>query len=339
MTADVVERALEHTTATGSLLVHEAHFLAEGVVGLVLVDAENQGRPLPAWEPGAHINVELPSGLVRSYSLCGNPVARDRYEIAVHRSLTSEGGSREIHETGLVGQRLKFRGPVNNFRLVEAPAYLFLAGGIGVTPLVPMLEAVQGSGAPTRFIYGAKTLDAMALIPRLRTTAHDSLSLVCQDTDGLPDLRAEIAAAPAGAAIYCCGPSSMLQAVETACVELGIRDQLHLEYFAPPENPVTARGSATRAIRQATDFEVVLARSGKTVTVPKRRSILNAIKRELPDVVYGCGRGFCGDCETKVLDGMPEHRDFVLTPEQREAGDAIMICVSRCLGDRLVLDL
>jgi ferredoxin-NADP reductase len=314
------------------LLVREVRLLAPGVVSMLL---EHDGDGLlPAWEPGAHVNLELPSGIVRSYSLCGDPSDRRHYRLAVLRELESTGGSREIHDTGLVGKRLRFTGPINNFKLVDATSYLFIAGGIGITPLLPMVHELTGRGVEYRMVYGGRSREQMSFVDELEGLCGERLRIQPEDLEGIPDIEAILSATPSGTAIYCCEPAGMLSAVEAVCKATGRASNLRMEWFAPPlvatPPPAPARPGA---------FEVELTRSNLTLQIPRGRSILSVVKSVVPDVIYGCGRGFCRDCETKVLEGVPDHRDFILSPEERASNKMMMICVSKSKTDRLVLDL
>ncbi|MGW4487634.1 PDR/VanB family oxidoreductase [Amycolatopsis sp. NPDC004368] len=294
--------------------------LADGVVRLTLRDPA--GADLPEWTPGAHVDLVLGPDLVRQYSLCGDPADRSVLQVAVLREPSGRGGSAFVHElTG--GERLRVRGPRNHFALEPAPRYLFVAGGIGITPLVPMIAAAEAAGADWRLLYGGRTRASMAFADELRTAYGDRVELVPQDERGLLDLDAALAAAP-GAAVYCCGPEPLLAAVEQRCDP----GSLHVERFTarPDTEPKAA-------------FEVELAQSGRTLAVPADRSILEVLEESGLPVLSSCQEGTCGTCETGVLEGTPDHRDSVLTAAEREAGDVMMICVSRCAGSRLVLDL
>ena len=298
---------------------------AEGVVGLDL--ALPSGDPLPAWTPGAHIDVELPGGLVRQYSLCGDPADGDRWRIGVLREPDGRGGSRWIADELAEGTTLHVRGPRNHFPLQPAGRYVFVAGGIGITPLLPMVRAVAASGADWVLHYGGRSRASMAFLAEL--AGHgDRVRVHPQDEVGLLDLDAVAGAPAADTRVYCCGPTGLIEALEGRS---GTWDgALHVERFTAV--PVVTDG-------EDSGFEVVCERSGLTVTVPPELSVLDALGEAGIDVLSSCEEGICGTCETTVLDGEPEHRDSLLTDEERAAGDTMMICVSRCRGARLVLDL
>ncbi|MDN3261638.1 PDR/VanB family oxidoreductase [Streptomyces sp. CSDS2] len=297
------------------LTAHET--IAEGVVRLRL-----EGRGLPRWEPGAHVDLVLPSGLVRQYSLCGDPGDTSAYTLATRLVPDGRGGSREVHEQLTEGMELEVRGPRNRFPLVAAPAYVFVAGGIGITPVLPMLRALP-DGAEWRLLYGGRTRASMPFLDEVAKLAGDRLTVVAEDEEGRPDLAALFAGTAEGTAVYCCGPEGLMAAVEQALPEGAT---LHLERFAP------RTGAGPDAA-----FEVELRRSGRTVTVPAGSSVLDAVRRELPGTAYSCEQGFCGTCQQRVLEGEVEHRDELLTDAERH--DSMLICVSRARGDRLVLDM
>ncbi|MEV5526709.1 PDR/VanB family oxidoreductase [Streptomyces prunicolor] len=283
--------------------------VADGVVQLRL-----EGRDLPRWEPGAHIDLVLPSGLVRQYSLCGDPADSSSYTVATRLVEDGRGGSREVHEQVWVGAELEVRGPRNRFPLVEAPAYVFVAGGIGITPVLPMLRALPES-ANWRLVYAGRTRESMPFLDEIERLGADRVTVVA----GLPDLDGELADLPEGAVVYCCGPEGLMVAVAERFPDV------RLERFA-------SRGSSTGEA-----FEVELRRSGRTLTVPADSTVLAAVRAELPNTLYSCEQGFCGTCQQRVLEGEVEHRDELLTDAER--ADSMLICVSRARSERLVLDL
>ncbi|WP_369393475.1 2Fe-2S iron-sulfur cluster-binding protein [Streptomyces sp. CG1] len=304
------------------LVLAAREFAAEGVLSLTLRDP--LGRALPAWEPGAHVDLLLGPGLERQYSLCGDPADRSAWRIAVLREPAGRGGSAHVHEQLGEGGKVRVRGPRNHFRLEPAPRYRFLAGGIGITPILPMLAAAERSGAEWTLLYGGRTRSSMAFTAEL-TRYGDRVTLVPQDEAGLLDLGPVLDGLPAGTLVYCCGPGPLLDTVEERCPAGALR----IERFRPREQRASTE----------TEFEVVLARSNRTVPVPPGVSVLDAVRATGAEVLYSCTEGTCGTCETDVLEGTPEHRDSVLTEEERAAGDTMMICVSRCRGARIVLDL
>lgn len=304
------------------LVVDRRESAADGVLALTL--RHPLGDQLPAWEPGAHIDVLLGPGLERQYSLCGDPADRTRWRIAVLREPAGRGGSAHVHEQVSQGAKVRVRGPRNHFALRPAPRYLFIAGGIGITPILPMLAAAEAEGAQWTLLYGGRTRNSMAFTEEL-SRYGDRVTVAPQDETGLLDLPSVLDGVPEGTLVYCCGPGPLLDAVEQRC-PAGL---LHVERFAPKEQPEG----------ENTEFEVELAQTGTTVTVAPDVSVLDAVRASGVEVLFSCTEGTCGTCETDVLDGTPDHRDSVLTDEEREAGETMMICVSRCRGKRLVLDL
>jgi ferredoxin-NADP reductase len=302
---------------------------ADGVIALVLRRAD--GSDLPSWEPGAHIDVVL-GDLERQYSLCGDPADRSSWRIAVLREPAGRGGSERLHAEVHAGATVSVRGPRNHFELAPAAGYLFIAGGIGITPILPMLDAATAAGADWTLFYGGRTRTSMAFTTDLVARFGDRVHLRPQDESGLLDVPAILRHPDPGALVYCCGPAPLLAAVEEHCETNGWPEP-HLERFEP-RTDIEGMGTAG-----ARPFEVVLARSNRTVTVQADVTILDAVRAAGVTVLYSCTEGTCGTCETDVLEGTPEHRDSVLNAAERAAGDTMMICVSRAATDRLVLDL
>jgi len=307
------------------LVVAERTLVADGVVALVLEHPD--GEELPAWTPGAHVDLLLTPELTRQFSLCGSPADRTRWRLGVLLDEGGRGGSRHVHERLEPGTRLPVRGPRNHFPLVAADRYLFVAGGIGITPILPMVAEAQAAGADWTLVYGGRQLASMAFRDELAAYG-DRVQLRPQDEHGLLDLDTILAPQP-GTLVYSCGPEVMLQAVEQRCAAWP-SGSLHVERFAA--KPV-AEGAAQ------TTFEVVCQRSGITVTVPPDRSILDVVLDAGVNALSSCQEGVCGTCETAVVEGSPDHRDSLLTEEEKAAGDFMMICVSRSNSSRLVLDL
>lgn len=289
---------------------------AGGVASFVLA-----GDDLPAWEPGAHVDVEIRPGLLRQYSLCGDPAARDRWRIAVLREDPGRGGSVHLHDRVQVGDALRVGEPRNNFPLVPAPRYRFVAGGIGITPLLPMLREAEHRGAEWDLFYGGRRRSRMAFLNELAEYGP-RVRILPEDEHGLLPL-AEIAAADA--LVYCCGPGPLLDAVQRFCPP----ERLRVERFQPREI----------AAAPARGFEVVASASGRTVRVGPGQSVLDALGRAGLAMPSSCREGTCGSCETTVLDGEVDHRDSVLSEQERAAGKTMMVCVSRARSDRLVLDV
>jgi cytochrome P450/ferredoxin-NADP reductase len=320
------------TTSALAIAVTETTDAADQVLAVRLARAD--GGDLPPWAPGAHLELRLPSGRVRQYSLCGDPADQASWRIGVLREPAGRGGSAEVHQLAVPGATFTARGPRNHFPLVESDEYLFLAGGIGVTPILSMARRAASSGVPFRVIYGGRSRSSMAFTDELRALAGDRLTLLPRDESGLPDLPWLLSAASAGTAVYCCGPPAMIAAAEAAADTLGLRPRLHVERFTAGDDLEVAFDP-----RANTAFVAELARSGLTVPVPADKRLIQAIRDVVPELSYDCEKGYCGACETPVLAGTPEHRDSVLTEEERAAGRTMMICVGRCSSERLVLDL
>ncbi|MFD9462308.1 PDR/VanB family oxidoreductase [Streptomyces sp. NPDC060027] len=310
-------------TAHGAeLVVGRREFVADGVLALTL--RHPLGAELPSWEPGAHIDVVLGPDLERQYSLCGDPTDRRAWRIAVLREPDGRGGSAYVHGQLAEGDLVHVRGPRNHFALAPASRYRFVAGGIGITPILPMLAAAEAAGAEWSLLYGGRTRGSMAFTGELGRFG-DRVTLAPQDETGLLDLAPVLDEVPEGTLVYCCGPGPLLDAVEERCPA----GPLHVERFRP--KPGQEGGE--------TGFEVVLDRSGRTLNVAPGVSVLDTVRAAGVEVLFSCTEGTCGTCETDVLEGTPDHRDSVLTDEEREAGGTMLICVSRCRGKRLVLDL
>ncbi|PKV97598.1 ferredoxin-NADP reductase [Amycolatopsis echigonensis] len=288
---------------------------AEDVVSFTL-----RGDGLPTWTPGAHVDVEVRPGVLRQYSLCGDPADAGSWRIAVLRENAGRGGSRYLHDEVAVGAELRVSEPRNNFELVPAPEYSFVAGGIGITPLLPMVRAAEAAGAKWTLHYGGRRRARMAFLGELAGFG-DRVHVVPEDEQGLLPL-ADIVAS--GAVVYCCGPEPLLAAVERLCPA----DRLRLERFRPRETSGPAE-----------EFEVFASLSGQTVRVAATESVLDALDLAGVGVPSSCREGTCGTCETPVLDGVVDHRDSVLSEEERASGKTMMICVSRARSDRLVLDV
>lgn len=301
--------------------------VAEGVVSLTLADPD--GGELPGWTPGAHVDLLLTPELTRQYSLCGSPTDRDHWRIGVLLDDVGRGGSRHVHEALQPGTRVQVRGPRNNFPLAVSGRYVFIAGGIGITPLLPMIAEAEAASADWRLHYGGRRRQSMAFVDELVDRYGERIEVWPEDERGLLDLAALLDEPQPGALVYTCGPEGLLQAVEARCAGWP-SGSLHVERFAakPVDRPAAA-----------STFEVVCQRSGITVTVPEDKSILEVVQDAGVAALSSCLEGVCGTCETAVVEGEPDHRDSLLTEDEKAAGDYMMICVSRCTGARLVLDL
>ncbi|UFS98537.1 PDR/VanB family oxidoreductase [Nocardia huaxiensis] len=295
---------------------------AQDVVSLTFTAPD--GAELPRWVPGSHLDLFLPSGRQRQYSLCGDPQDRHRYRIAVRHIHDGGGGSKEIHESLAVGDMVHIRGPRNAFRLADADSYLFIAGGIGITPILPMAQAAHRAGKPWRMVYLGRTRASLPFLDELAKLTAGQLDIRTDDEHGIPDMTEILREVPETEAVYLCGPTSLLTAAHRL-MPGGSRAELHTERFSPP--PVAG----------GEPFRIELERSGCAVEVGADESALSAIRRVKPDIGYSCQQGYCGTCMVKVSSGEVEHRDTKLLDTERAAG-GMLICVSRAKG-RLTLDL
>lgn len=314
------------TELTATATVAEKTAAADGVVTLTLRSPDQ--RALPAWTAGAHVDLVLDQAPTRQYSLCGDPNDPTSYRLGILRDPNGRGSSLYVHDQLQVGDSVRIRGPRNNFTLAPSPAYLFIAGGIGITPILPMIHAAEAAHACWRLVYGGRQRSSMAFLDEL---AHygNRVTVCPQDETGLLDLDRLLSAPEPDTLVYCCGPEPLLAAVEQRCTAWPARS-LHLERFTPRPQSAPIRDEP---------FDVVLNRTGLTVAVPRDRSILSVVEEAGVGVLSSCAEGTCGTCETAVLDGEPDHLDSVLTQEERQSNSCMMICVSRSCGSRLVLDL
>jgi ferredoxin-NADP reductase len=300
---------------------------ADGVIAIELVAPD--GQPLPEWSAGAHIDILLPDGNARQYSLCGDPSDRSRWRIGILREPEGRGGSRWLHDEVAEGDRLTARGPRNHFHFEAANSYLFIAGGIGVTPILPMVAAAEAAGADYRVVYGGRSLATMGFVEELEAFG-DKVELCPECDKGLIDLDRLLGDPQPGTLIYSCGPAALLDAIEARAAHWPL-GSVRMERFSPRTFAEPAGGD--------TAFEVELARSGQVLTVPADRSLLEILEEAQAEVFSSCAEGTCGSCLTTLLEGEADHRDSVLTDVERAAGNQIIVCVSRCRGKRLVLDL
>ncbi|GGK62063.1 PDR/VanB family oxidoreductase [Nocardia camponoti] len=299
----------------------------QDVVALYLTAPD--GSRLPRWRPGAHLDLELPSGRLRQYSLCGDPEEVRSYRIAVRRIPNGGGGSREVHDELPIGTRLFVRGPRNAFPFAlpgygsPAERLHFVAGGIGITPILPMARLAHRMGVPTTLVYTGRSRDSL---PFLREVWELSDVIVRTDDDhGLPTPADLLPGVGPGTAIYACGPTPMTAAI-AAAVRAIPAVELHYERFSPP--PVT----------DGCPFDVELRSTGEIVHVDANRTLLDALLDVRPDQPYSCRQGFCRTCVVRVVDGEVDHREHTLSEDEHASG-AMLTCVSRCAGTRLVLDL
>lgn len=307
---------------------------AEGVLSLRLTRIESDD-PVPAWAPGDHIDVHVPDGTTRQYSLCGDPTDRSHWEIAVLREEGGRGGSTWIHDELRVGDRVLVTRPKNTFALEEAPFHALVAGGIGITPMMAMAEHLSRGGRPFHLTYGGRTAQSMAFRPRLAALG-EHVTFLAEDEQGRADLEAIVRELPEGGLLYVCGPLALLQAVQAAAEVVHGPDQdlVRFELFS--------RDGLEPIVGQSLDadhYELVLARSGHSLRLAPEDNILDKVLALGVDVENDCREGICGSCVTPILSGDVDHRDLVMTKKQHAAMTEMMICVSRPTCARLELDL
>ncbi|HEY0315654.1 MAG TPA: PDR/VanB family oxidoreductase [Sphingomonas sp.] len=299
---------------------------AEGINSYILEPLA--GETLPAFEPGAHIDVQLSAGLSRSYSLVNDPAVRDYYEIAVHHAIDGRGGSKHIHEEWRVGHILDISAPSNNFPLTEDAVHtVMIAGGIGITPMLPMIARLAALGKSWELHYAAASPDRAAYVQRVEPLGD--VSVVYDGIEGgrRLDLKAIIDGAPPQAHLYCCGPSGMLDAFVALCADKP-KGHAHIEYF-----------SADTVLATGGGYTLELAKSGKSIAVEEGETMLDALLSAGVDVGFACSEGICGTCRIEVIDGIPDHRDHFLTDEEKAANKSIMVCCSGSKTPSLVLNL
>jgi len=316
-------------SSTISALVHTLRHEAEGIIS---VELRPWGDTVFApFEAGSHIDLHLPNGLVRSYSLLNAPSDQGRYVVGILRDRASRGGSRYVHEQLRVGTQLQISQPRNNFALdTRASHSVLVAGGIGITPIYCMFRQLLALGRSAELIYCARSRAEAALVDEISGLGAKVLYHFNDEKGGLPDLASYLAGRPADTHFYCCGPTPMLDAFEQTCERLGY-PHAHIERFTAAE--VAASEDAQDS------YSVELSKSGKTVSVEPGLNLLDVLLEAGCDIEYSCREGVCGSCETRVLEGDVDHRDGVLTKAERAANKSMMVCVSGCKSRRLVLDL
>ena len=307
--------------------------LSERVVGLTL--GLQNGAEFPVWEPGAHIELELAVSkdepLYRQYSLCGQQANSREWQIAVLKEDAGRGGSAYIHDVLQEGDALAVSPPKNHFPFAANKKCFFIAGGIGITPIVPMVQAAAAAGLDWHLLYLARNAADFIFLQELQQVDGARITAHASNQDGLFDLEAALKALDEHTIVYSCGPQALLNALGSYQQEQAdIAWQLVLERFSVQADPGLLQGNS---------FTVTLQKSGKSVVVASDESILAALKREGIRVKCSCQNGTCGTCETVVISGLPEHRDFVLSPQERQLNETMMICVSRAVSAELVLDL
>lgn len=302
------------------------------MVSVELIPADGSAT-LPPFTAGAHIDLFLPNGSIRNYSLLNAETEDTRYVIGVYREPQSRGGSQYIHESLRVGQVLRISGPRNNFPLApEGARHVLFAGGIGITPVLAMVRQLVATQRQWWLLYCAQTRGRAAFVGALNLLASRSRGELTMHFDDEhagqpPSIDAEIARHPLDTHFYCCGPRGMLEAFKRACTGRPPHF-VHFESFVADKVATSERG-----------FTVILNRSGRRIAVPPGTSVLDALISHGVSVSYSCQQGVCGTCETRVLQGTPDHRDQILSEDERKNGQTMMICCSGSLSDELILDL
>ncbi|WP_124088570.1 PDR/VanB family oxidoreductase [Pseudogemmobacter humi] len=304
----------------------------DGILRLVLVPAG--GECFPAWEPGAHVDLILPGTgrdgepLIRQYSLCGDPADLTEYRFGILREPDGRGGSAWIHDRLQVGDEIAVSAPRNHFPFTPGEKTLFIAGGIGITPVLPMAHRAQAEGRDWQLIVAARNRGRLPFLAELAALPQDRIRCHCDDEAGMLDLPKLLSFLGAQTTVYSCGPGPLLDALQK--LNEGAPWQLRIERFsAAPQAPASANRP----------FDVICRASGKRLHVPADMSLLQVLRQAGIKVESSCRDGVCGTCETRVLAGTPDHRDSVLSAEEREEGDYMMVCVSRACGDVLELDI
>ncbi len=298
---------------------------APGVLSLELTAPDGGG--LPPFEPGAHVDLKLPDGTLRQYSLCGDPNDTSHYRVGI-RAISGGQSSSYVHRKLRPGDLLTVSTPRNNFPLVTAKRYIFVAGGIGITPFIPMMRELSAKGRPWTLLYCNRRTDDAPFLTEIRSLGGE-LSLHSSEAGTRLDVAQRFATVEQDAVIYCCGPERLMLALEEA-TKAWPPDSVHFEWFAPRSRPLDeASGS----------FEVVCEASGMTLSVPPDKSVLEVLNEAGIEVPCSCQQGICGTCEVRVLAGEVDHRDSILSSAERDANTTMMTCVSRARGPRLVLDI
>ena len=308
-------------------VVHAIRREARRVVSVEL--RPHKGEKFPLFDAGSHIDLHLPEGVIRSYSLCNPPGEEGRYVVGVLNVHDGRGGSRHIHEHLRVGSDIEISRPRNNFALHENAAHsVLIAGGIGITPILSMAQRLQALGRPAEILYCARSRDEAAFVEQIEALGLPVTWHFSDEQSGEADLKRFIAARPANAHYYACGPARMLDDFEQLCGELG-REHAHVERFSARDMPAQA----------STKYEVELRRSGRRLDVHPDKTLLQTLLDAGIQVDHSCTQGVCGACKTRVLAGEPEHRDSVLSAAERASNNAMTVCVSGCKRGPLVLDL
>jgi vanillate O-demethylase ferredoxin subunit len=342
-------KSLQSSTEFGMISVR-VHALRAEALNVISLDLRPlTGETLPAFKAGSHIDLEVPlhgqsASFIRQYSLCNSSQEQHRYVVGVGRDPSSRGGSNAIHDTVRLGDTLRISAPRNHFSLNEdAPHSVLIAGGIGITPILGMVRRLFLLGRAFTLYYCVRTPSRAAFIEELMAlTLPGSPGRLMTVFDGMPgverlDLEAIVKQAPVGSHLYCCGPAPMMKSFEQATRAFE-ESHVHVEWFSAPVVPVT-KDQNHETLKTDGVFTVQLKRKGTSFTVPADKTILDVLLEGGIDVDHSCREGLCGSCETRVLAGVPDHRDTIFSNKKDPPLDKIMVCVSRCTGQELVLDL
>lgn len=309
------------------------HYEAADIVSFFLERPDRS--PLWPVEPGSHVDVHLPNGMMRSYSLSNHDGRSERYRLTVARDLNSKGGSTFLHDSIRAGQMVEISAPRNNFPLFEAANLtVMVAGGIGVTPFLPMMERLNALGRKWRIHYCVRTRERAALLGEIEKLAEAGLGELVANYDEEPggamlDLKGVASTLGVSDHIYCCGPIGMLDAFRKACSAQGIEDdRVHFEYFSSATESATDGG-----------YDIILDASKRTVRVCEGQTMLQALLDAGLNIPYSCEEGVCGACETRVLAGTPDHRDMILSDRERAENRTMMVCCSGSKSPTITLDL
>jgi tetrachlorobenzoquinone reductase len=298
---------------------------APGVLSLELAAPDNS--PLPPFEPGSHIDLTLPNGTLRQYSLCGDPNDTSHYRLGI-RAVSGGLSSSFVHGKLRPGELLTVSVPRNNFSLVDAPRYIFVAGGIGVTPLIPMMREAGARSRPWTLLYCNRRSEDAPFLAEIKALGGE-ISLHASEAGTRLDVAKRLGTVQKETVVYCCGPERLMTAVEEATAAWP-EGSIHFEWFTPRSRPADETSGS---------FEVVCEQSGLTLTVPPDKSIMAVLSEAGIEVPRSCEQGICGTCETRIISGEADHRDSILSSSERAANQSMMICVSRAKGTRLVLDI
>lgn len=328
-------------TPSASEPVHATHALRDGesvldceITGLTRVAQDilaidlraHDGADLPSWQPGSHVDLVLPNGLVRQYSLCGPRDDHGRYRVAVLREQQGGGGSEFVHQSLSLGQRLEVRGPRNNFELEDAPSYHFVAGGIGMTAILPMVAEAERRQADWTLVYLGRSRERLAFLDELSAYSLERARLISTGTEGRPTIEEVLDGAAPRALLYACGPARLLDALASSDWP---EDRIRFERFEPDTAAITA---------PADTFQAHLTQTGQTLEVPREKSLLDVMEEAGVTWPYSCREGTCGTCEARIVSGAADHRDAVLTSAERSSNEYMMVCVSRAAGPRIAIE-